>query len=519
MKKRYTNVLAFIVASTLFNLAYGEPSNAISSTMPFTSDVPKDIPNPSDPVQAANFAWREFVALTWPAAPNTSQIAGASPYLRGEPASTSKSGATGAGGVVVWETFYHRDELYPSGGAANPATLPDANALPNYLYSVPIIKANANTNLNLFNNLDEASEIGLATMYYTPLAEKVDALQKKYPSPNKQQMAETASAQIRASLVYEAKANGIIYDYIKTNNFNNPGPRRQARNNAINQIMNNPVSGKVFNFPTGALEVKATYRHYDPEADNLNEYHWTTAITYTKDDAGNLVAHNEKMVLVGLHIIQKTPNVPTFVFATFEHKSNEKNGFRFINTNPQTAQVPSIQRKLPDPGIIAAKRQFPIPDYIATLNTQAQAQLRAQSTPDNVWANYQLIGVQAIVTDNPTSVVPPQQFFLSNFATETNDTLQFFQGGLGGANSNIPGPDTAHVFVLDPTTQKYVAHTSGGCLGCHGSQGQFAGGDFSVIAATGNNFIPEAITPYPGGPVVPQNPQGFPLPHAVPPKP
>ena len=35
----------------------------------------------------------------------------------------------------------------------------------------------------------------------------------------------------------------------------------------------------------------------------------------------------------------------------------------------------------------------------------------------------------------------------------------------------------------------------GGCLGCHGSQGQTAGGDFSVIVARGRAVNPEAAEP------------------------
>jgi hypothetical protein len=142
-----------------------------------------------------------------------------------------------------------------------------------------------------------------------------------------------------------------------------------------------------------------------------------------------------------------------------------------------------------------------------------QNQMRKFFGNNVVWANYQLIGVQAVVQDDPGGVVPDQQFFLSNFATETNNSLQFFQGGLTGPSTNVPDPNIAHVFVINSKTKKYVGHTSGGCLGCHGSQGQFPGGDFSVISATANNFSPEPILPYPGGLVSKQNPAGFPLPH------
>ncbi|HEY8023258.1 MAG TPA: hypothetical protein VIF60_01740 [Burkholderiaceae bacterium] len=482
---------------------------------PFSYKVPTEIPNPANPLSAADFAWKEFIALTWPAAPNASQIAGTSPYVRGKADPGAAPGSTGADGTVVWETYYHRDELYPNYTNPNMLyTLPDANAMPNYQYGATTITgATPGTKLNLFANLDEASEINIAFMYFTPLAEKVDSLRAKYPNPTQAQQALIQQAAINSAIMYEAKGNSVIYNYVKENQFNNPAPRRKARVQAMNKINNLPVTGTAFELPAGSIEIKATWRHFNPDTDNLKDFHWTTGLYYTKQaGTSNLVANNDILVLVALHIIQKTPNVPTFTFATFEHVSNEKNGFRFTNANPQTDTSPSLPRALPDPGIIAAQRQFPVPQDIVAFNNQIQAALRAAYGNDVVWANYQLIGVQAIVADNPTSTVPAQQFFLSNFATETNDTLQFFQGGLSGPNTNVPNPDTAHVFTLNAQTKKYAGHTAGGCLGCHGSQGQFPGGDFSVIAATGNaSFVPEPVTPYPSGPVVNQNPTGFPL--------
>lgn len=496
-----------------------------AAVIPLSSTLPSDIANPADPLQAATFAWQEFVAMTWPAKPNPSPGQGISPYFRDQPDTNAQHGSTGPGGVVRFETLYHRVELYPS-YASGVNVLPDPNAIPYYNYvgfgtGQPFTPA-PGADLTLFNNLDEASEITLAFMYFTPLAQKVDALMAQYPQPNAQQQAQIQEAAIQAGIVYEAKGNGVIFNYLKANGLNNAAPRRKALKNAINLIMNQPptyAGVAPFTLPAGSLEIKATWRHYNEGVDDLSQFHWTKGIYYTKDSSGKLIANNDTFLLVGLHIIQKTPNVPTFTFATFEHVSNEANGFRFTNTDPQTYMPPGFPRALPDPGVIEAKRQFPIPGPEAPFNLQAfnaalQAQLRAQFGASNVWANYQLIGIQALVQDDPGGPVPPQQFFLSNFATETNDSLQFFQGGLTGKSgvTNVPNPDTAHVFTLNSSNQ-YQGHTAGGCLGCHGSQGQFAGGDFSVIAANGNTFTPEPTTPYPGGPVVAQNPAGFPLPH------
>jgi mono/diheme cytochrome c family protein len=474
--------------------------------------VPSELADPSNPQLAAAFAWQEFIALTWPAAINPAPQPGMSAYLRGQPSTQAGSGGTGAGGTTVWETFYHRVELYP-GYSAEKQQLPDPNQAPNYLYRAPLTKATPETDLTLFNNLDEASEIGLAQMYHTPFAEQAQALVDQYPNPTPAQAALIAAATTKAALLYEAKGNPTIFNYVKMNSFNNLTQRSAALAQSVALINNQKVTAPAFQLPAGSIEIKATWRRYDSSLDNLDFYHWTNGIYYTNDPQGNLVANNDKLLLVGLHIIHKTPNVPTFTFATFEHVSNEVNGFRFTNTGAGQSTPPGFPRALPDAGIITAVRQFPIPGPesgfdLNAFNLAVQAQVRSAYGQNNVWANYRLIGVQALVQDNPGGPVPAQQFFLSNFATETNDTLQFFQGALNGS---VPDPSKPSVSTFNPANGLYKAHNAGGCVGCHGAAGQAKGGDFSVIATKGNRFAPEAITPYPGGPVVWQNAAGFPL--------
>jgi hypothetical protein len=515
-------VIAAFVSSIMFYLACNDTGTndkeILTQSTPlisFSSTIPTDISNPADSQEAAEFAWKEFIAVTWPAKKNPSPAQGNSDYFRGQPSETDSSGSTGSGGVTVWETFYHRDELYPGYRTPTGNVLPNPDTIPNYLYPgfVHIKPATPTTNLHTFNNLDEASEINIAFMYYTPLAEKADALRKTLGTqPTGAQKKLVNDAAVKAGILYEAKGNPVIFNYLKSTGFNNMGLRGPAMQQNKNLLtMNQQPTGPLFTLPNGSIEIKATWRHFDASVDNLKEFHWAVGLYYTRDPV--LTAHNDTLLLISLHIIQKTPNVPTFTFATFEHVSNEKNGFRFVNVNPKIDDTSGVPRPLPDSGIIAAKRQYPIPDYLVKYNNLVHQQLITQFGPDVVWANYQLIGVQAVVQDDPGGVVPDQQFFLSNFATETNNTLQFFQGGLApDPYDNVPGPNTAHVFVLDPASKKYVGHTSGGCLGCHGSQGQFKGGDFSVISANGNGFSPEAVTAYMGGLVVPQNPSGFPIP-------
>ena len=492
--------------------------NSYSQIPTISSTVPVDPANGTNASKQdlAAFAWQEFVALNWPARSNPSPGQGQSAYFRGQ-ASAEGLGSTGPGGTLVWQTYTHRVELYPPN---SPATLPDISAAPHYNYPgfITISKATPDTDLNLFNNLDEASEIGLANMYFKPFVN--DLLDKMEATgmhrANAQQMADINADAIKSALLYEAKANPVIYNYVKSNGFQESSKRGAAAKQTVAKINNQPFTeGATFEFPSGAIEIKATWRRYDANRDDLNDYIWQDAIYYT-GASPRFVANNARMLLIGLHIIHKTPSFPAFTFATFEHVSIEQDGFIFKNTHPQTAQATGVDRRLPDPGVIEAVRQFPIPGQGAPFDLQAfnasvQQQIRSQFPAAAFLANYRLIGIQAEVANDPGGSVPAQEFFLSNFATETNNALQFFQGSLSGTFANIPDPNQAQVRVLNPQNNRYEAYAAGGCIGCHGAQGQQGGFDFSVISAKGNFFIPEAVLPYPGGAPVMQNPTGFPL--------
>ena len=142
------------------------------------------------------------------------------------------------------------------------------------------------------------------------------------------------------------------------------------------------------------------------------------------------------MLLIGLHIIQKTPQVQTFTFATFEHVNNEKNGFQFNNIIP-TPGDGYIPR-----GLRTAIRQHSIPAELQAFNTAVQNQLKAQFGNDIVWANYQLVGIQVKPTNRPTdanSNSPAfQQYFLANLATRIKQRAAIFPGSKKSKSGRIP---------------------------------------------------------------------------------
>jgi hypothetical protein len=100
---------------------------------------------------------------------------------------------------------------------------------------------------------------------------------------------------------------------------------------------------------------------------------------------------------------------------------------------------------------------------------------------------------------------------MANIVVETNRSLQLFSGGLS------PQKEAAVVtsWNVDGTQHRNVYyggrfHAMGGCMGCHGAQGQNRpdkAGDFSVILAVGRVLMPEvpSIVQGNGLSVVPRN--------------
>lgn len=189
----------------------------------------------------------------------------------------------------------------------------------------------------------------------------------------------------------------------------------------------------------GALEVKATWRKAGdiPQA-QLGRYYTATVITYHGTD-DKPVAYNEVYALVALHIIHKTPNYPTLIFATFEHLD----ALTLPDTNSPT-----------------------------------------------VWKYYQLKGVQAI----PLSDQTDPDYYLANIMVESSQPgIQLFRG-----SNDFPIPPD-HVLThrrnfsnirvpdFDNTTHSL---TMGGCMGCHGiAQSQLKQGFSFLFDAINPKFV------------------------------
>jgi hypothetical protein len=447
------------------------PSDLISPV------VPHDVPGGSAASiqDLAIFAWREFIALNWTALDPASTGTRGRANVNANFLSISADGS-GSYPLLVWQTYRHKNELFPADGQTDPSF--DSHA-PSYKYKGPEIEAAKNATWDLFNNLDESSEIGLCLM----LAHK------------------------DTRIVYEAKVNRAIFDYANKNNLT------KCSNLGICSTLvaaSNKTKGDLAQYggicssdPTivsvpcgdamadgdageGAIEIKAAWRQLTDTEMKSGRFYTRKVIFYTGEQFVKQQYNNAVLGLVALHIIHKTKSFPTFVFASWEQVDNFNDS---TNMNTEDLVFKNTGTDLPN---IPVTRAHPIHSQIPPVNDAVHAAFEAQD-PATVWQYYKLIGVQAMPIDGPPVSPAPSDtysyYYLANIVVETNQTLQNF---FGAAPNGVTVP-FKNVYL---NGAKGSPFQMGGCQGCHGTQGQSVGGDMSrLIAAAPSNSTapPESI--------------------------
>jgi hypothetical protein len=566
--------------------ATSERTLAVTSpgTIPITisSTVPAELnpgtgPGFGAPVasmkQAAAFAWQEFIALNWPAVAQTGAL-----NTRDMPDNNCRFGDPKCNGPLVWETFRGKVEIFP--GQGNPpgytATGPSFgyDGTPTYNYSPAILPCQSGPTQPVWINLDETDEITLASMYAGA-------------APGTPSSTNSAPQIVR----FLAKANRTEYAYVAQNQFWSSDDMRvsqikTATENYLKVNLVSPPAGssQYISLPSGSIETKAGWRLLTPTEANSGRFTTAMAQYYEVGANGTTCSRQGMFGLIALHIIQKTPTAPYFIYASFEQADNiltpagkpvEDEDGRMISSPPpcpagQTAPcftTPSValqdtpvvqipfkvppqvnlvpatspyctsagtpadkrlfyrnsnttahnERGLPRAGFICVNyRDNPIPNVIVSANQAAHAAIKSynqsQNIPNSPWLYYKLLNVQYQVIDknyagvftgnDPNTGRNASSYHLANIVVETNRPLQLFSGGLvnsggTGANSDYDsqfgGPAGSAIH-----RNMYYNHgqaNMGGCMGCHGSQGQTQGGDFSVILAVGRVAEPEPPTP------------------------
>lgn len=487
--------------------------------------VPHDTPaGPNATVaQLAFFAWQEFIALNWVA------MDPASTGVRGRPASPTdpNSGffgvapdSSGNYPLVVWQTYRHKNELFPAGGNTDPTF---DSPMPNYKYQSQPTAATGGPlpSFNLFNNLDETSQIGLANMYAHAASEVQPPSTPNILIPPDQTTTGTPGPATGIRVAYEAKVNRAIFQYLVNNQYtvlgadpNNKYPiLSAARNNTAGfdpntgepfldkngGICNTTSTQPIVMLPCGdiefagdsgegAIEIKAAWRQLTADEQKSGRFFTRKVIFYTGPQ-GNQRYNNAVWGLIALHIIHKTKSFPAFVFATWEQVDNyDDDATGSENPNPETLAFQNLP--LLDDGTtsvqnIATRRAHAIHPQVASTNDNVHAAFKA-ADPNTVWQYYKLVGVQGTPVSGPpptgTSADDLSYYYLANIVVETNQALQNFFGKVGSNGS----PKTfENVYLNGASGSPFVM---GGCQGCHGFQGQNSGGDMSVlIAQAGEN--------------------------------
>lgn len=493
-------------------------------------NLPPDLPNGAMNAslsEAAAFAWNEFIALNWPAVPQTGLA-----DTRDMPDNSKLFGDQSV--PLVWHTFRSKVELYPwsshlpNGTKLQGDTLYVFNydAPPKYYYKDSIPPCAQAAKDIAYINLDETSQIALNFMYAGVTSKNADS--------------NNSSPQL---IRFLAKANRTYFDYITQKSyFNHGGNYYDAITNYSNAIATDSVAKDSTIFlPTSTVMIKAAWRLLT-EKDTVSQFHTTTVRYYETKNGDPCYYQEATWGLVAMHIVHKTPSAPYFTFATFEQKDNiltpegkpveDANG-TIINpyTNPTTPQVthtdsPSLGTTttisgnyceatdnrlnyqntatgLPSDGKICVNGRYnPIPSAIINVNKAAHTAIinynKANGVSNSPWENYKLVNIQYKPfnfneIDDKNNL--QSTYFQANIVVETNYTLQKFAGqqiatgNEAGQTSNYAGGQPFYNVHL-PNGNSYDKINMGGCMGCHGNA-QFSGNDFSFMLREGPVIEPD----------------------------
>lgn len=353
------------------------PSIALSPT------APGDLPGGAQQSDAVTYAWRQFVALNWPAQSGA----------RGVP-DTSKT--IGQPGNPVWHTWKTPDEIFYANGQAPPPWSEYGSQLP-----------------------PQCASIGAtATSFVLQRVTKVPAgIKNAAIEAAREAVGGTLTDQHGNLARFEVRMNQAIFNAIVSAKF---------------YTIQGQDAASEISFGPGVMEVKASWRQMtsvDPPS-ALSRYYTESAWIYTPPFGNNPATCEHGTVgLVGLHITQKTPTLPQWTWATFEQIDNVPpaapaytGALSFNNPNCPPAQcVPNKSTEnngVPTGVPTQVTRVVPVGTAAAAANLIWQQAL-SQAVPGSVFQYYQLIDVQWPQTPNRFPTGNPTPGLLANTTMET----------------------------------------------------------------------------------------------------
>lgn len=478
MKKHINSSFAVIISLSIIMVISCE--TRLSDKLPEETidyNLPEDLPSNASDSDLAMFAWKSFFALNWQASweldakrtvPDTSwdfKNSGTQPDL------------------AVWETYIHRIELRPASGIRS-RDFSSGSPYYSFIDSNKIDFSNVNMS-NYWCVLDEDNEIGSCYLF---------------------------SHKNQNQVLYMAKTNLVEYNYLKKN-----FPTDAQLYKAKDSIANLPINARynylknltkkgmcsndslVISLPCkggktneGAIEIKLAFRKLNPLKEDTSRFITKKVIVFKQDSTGKHVlrAQVQTFGLIGMHIIRKTPNYPTFIFTSFEQVDVRNANMQTIGIDDGGIEVDSMTYPNVDPHRLNPVIERVIPEAIQQVNQQVKAAILSLN-PKSKWQYYQLIGVQATPRDYADRN-SDNNFFMANYVIESDLLLTNFHGSfVDPFNSSIQN------LVADGKT-----YNMGGCKGCHGQAQVTFGTDFSFLLDSGNNkpvILPDSLINYQQG--------------------
>jgi hypothetical protein len=337
------------------------------------------------------FSWNEFVALNWPA---TSSCAA-------NPGKSILDVKSGAQGPVVWQTQMSSDDVFvpPGKTPAGWCKSPSLGAL-----------------------LGNKPRAFIHTAKAAPAAHLLGGMFA--------QISEPTSVEAVGGVVTDQSGRWLRYERLMNQTeYNKVVPSQWYRLSVLNKLAS-------ITLPTGAVELKSSWKILTPQEIAGGRYYTTVATVYNTPEGSPSPGKNPVTLgLVGLHIIQKTPQQSGFFWSTFEQVDNDKVFF-----NPKSNAVPNTQ---------TAKKPY--------------VELNPNGAPHNLPVQIQRVNKAAV--DPALNAYYQKLLAGSVFA---NYRLISTQWQTGGAPQGTP-PNVANIVI-----ETYVQNASSGgktpstgCLACH----------------------------------------------------
>lgn len=446
-------------AGVAFAAVIASPPHALAEdvTPRVSPDRIEDVPSTKpDPFPAFdNFAWRAFVALSWPSLADAGH--------RGEPDRTK---TLGDAGPRVWETFKARYEVFPrraEGRAPTPAQWGS------YEGENPCGAGFDNRNKTLasfkpYADFNQAS--------FTP---------GKFLGP--------LVAQNRTYTRYEVRINEAEFRSILDHRW------------YLREAMPTPETpGR---FEVGSIAVKAAWRILtDADTPDIRARYYVVSDAQVVDVAKSLAARKpicakHDVALVGLHIAIKTKYRPQWLWSTFEHVDNappvgvgaarepdahDANApYSYNDRAKQQSEVappadsPLVRPLGPDnPPLID-----PQPTQVVRkhrINSETMAMNRAYwSLPEirgTVWAHYMLVATQWPTVTQPPGPDNDGQYFPGlRVPPETPAEPYQLEADKAASDENL----------VNLTMETYAQDSPSSCMACHHAVSNALGRDFVAI--------------------------------------